>query len=282
MNNTRAMGWPSIALSLITASLLSACAGRAVIYTDTPQIVPANNEVPVATNFPTSTQRKLQAGEHWNLIARDSAKAINESMLRGAVCIPKSNECRPVFVRTPAYLTEFSRAFYNQLKTALVDNGVAVAKRNQPGALEMEIDVHPIKFTPNRPQYRYAGVASELGQGVWALRDVADMEPTDSSLSPSPPLANSEMWFRSQFASGQTPQTEIVVTLSLADARTYLARSTNVYYVADSDTRLYDQEICSIIRPCPQLPSGKLVAPVPVMKVIGDCPLENCRSGGDQ
>ena len=280
MNNSRAMGLPSIALSALAVLLLSACAGRAVIYTDTPQMLPTNNEVPVATNFQTSMQRKLQAGEHWNLIARDSAKAINESMLRGGSCIPKSTECRPVFVRTPEYLTEFSRAFYNQLKTALVENGVAVARRNQPGALEMEIDVHPIKFTSNRPQYRYAGVASELGQGVWALRDVADMDPTDSSLSPSPPLANSEMWFRSQFASGQTPKTEIVVTLSLADARTYLARSTNVYYVADSDAQLYDQEICSIVRPCPQDKKGNVQ--VQVMKVIGDCALENCRSGGDK
>ncbi len=280
MNDTRAMSFPSIALSVIAACLLSACTGRAVIYTDAPQLVAPNNEAPVATNFQTSTQHKLQAGEHWNLIARDSAKAINENLQRAGSCIPKSTECRPVFVRTPEYLTEFSRAFYNQLKTALVDSGVAVAKRNQPGALEMEIDVQPIKFTGNRPQYRYAGVASELGQGVWALRDVADMNPSDSTLSPSPPLAKSEIWFRSQFASGQTPKTEIIVTLSLVDTRTYMARSTNVYYVADSDSQLYDQEICSIVRPCPQ--GKKSHVQVPVMKVIGDCAQESCRTGGDK
>lgn len=279
MNDSRAKGLPSIALSLIAACLLSACVGRAVIYTDTPQIVAPNNEVPVATNFQTSTQLKLQSGEHWNLIARDSAKAINESLQRSAICLPKSTECRPVFVRTPEYLTEFSRAFYNQLKTALVDSGVAVARKNQPGALEMEIDIQPIKFTNNRPQYRYAGVATELGQGVWALRDVADMNPSDSSLSPALPLPNSVSWFRSQFASGQTPKTEIVVTLSLADARTYMARSTNVYYVADSDAQLYDQEVCSIIRPCPQ--GGKSGPPIPTLKVIGDCAQESCRSGGN-
>lgn len=279
MKAIRAMGIPGIALSVTAALLLSACT-RAVIHTDAPQMVAPNNEVPVATNFPTSTQRKLQSGEHWNLIARDSAKAINESFLKGAVCIPKSTECRPVFVRTPEYLTDFSRAFYNQLKTALVDNGVAVAKRNQPGAIEMDIDVQTVKFTSNRPQYRYAGVANELGQGVWALRDVADMYPSDPSLSPSPPNVNADMWFRSQFASGQTPKSEIVVTLSLSDARNYLARSTNIYYVADSDTQLYDQELCSIVRPCVQ--GRRADAPVSVMKVIGDCPLEGCRSGGDK
>ncbi len=279
MKDLRAMGFSRIALSVTAVLLLSACA-RAVIYTDAPQMVAPNNEVPVATNFQTSTQRKLQSGEHWNLIARDSAKAIYESMQKGGVCIPRSTECRPVFVRTPEYLTEFSRAFYNQLKTALVENGVAVAKRNQPGAVEMDIDVQPVKFTGNRPQYRYAGVATELGDGVWALRDVADMNPTDASLSPSPPLAGSNVWLRTQFASGQTPQTEIVVTLSLSDARTYMARSTNIYYVADSDAQLYDQEICSIVRPCVQ---GKRGDPqVSVMKVVGDCALESCRSGGEK
>jgi hypothetical protein len=280
MNDTRAMGFPRIALSVLAAFLLSACAGRHVIYTDELQMVAPNNEAPIVTNFPTSTQRKLQAGEHWNLIARDSAKAINESMQRAGTCIPRTTECRAIFVRTPEVLTEFSRAFYNQLKTALVDNGVAVAKMNHPGSVEMDIDIQPIKFTSNRPQYRYAGVASELGQGVWALRDVADMNPTDSSLSPSPPLTNTDTWFRSQFASGQTPRSEIVVTLSLSDARNYMARSTNVYYVADSDAQLYDQEICSIIRPCQQ---GKKTDPkVQAMKVIGDCAIENCRSGGEK
>ena len=42
-----------------------------------------------------------------------------------------------------------------------------------------------------------------------------------------------------QFSSGETPKTEIIVTLSVTDQYRYLARSTSAYYVADSDRELY-------------------------------------------
>ena len=51
--------------------------------------------------------------------------------------------------------------------------------------------------------------------------------------------ADAYSWFRSEFATGETPQTEIIVTASVSDASQYLARSTSVYYVADSDQALY-------------------------------------------
>ncbi|MDP2829234.1 MAG: hypothetical protein Q8O37_11590, partial [Sulfuricellaceae bacterium] len=49
-------------------------------------------------------------------------------------------------------------------------------------------------------------------------------------------------WFQSEFATGDTPQTEIIVTTSVSDASQYLARSTSIYYVADADLRMYVYE----------------------------------------
>jgi hypothetical protein len=46
-------------------------------------------------------------------------------------------------------------------------------------------------------------------------------------------------WFHSEFATGATPQNEIFVTITVSDKARYIARTSNVYYVADSDEGLY-------------------------------------------
>jgi hypothetical protein len=51
--------------------------------------------------------------------------------------------------------------------------------------------------------------------------------------------ADAYTWFQSEFATGATPQTEIIVTTSVSDASQYLARSTSIYYVADADSEMY-------------------------------------------
>ncbi|MCM8611491.1 hypothetical protein [Accumulibacter sp.] len=46
-------------------------------------------------------------------------------------------------------------------------------------------------------------------------------------------------WNVSDWASGPTPQTEIIVTVSASDGQRYLGRVSNVYYVADRDASLH-------------------------------------------
>ena len=46
-------------------------------------------------------------------------------------------------------------------------------------------------------------------------------------------------WCQSEFASGETPEHEIIITTTVSDANRYIARDTSVYYVADADRKLY-------------------------------------------
>jgi hypothetical protein len=128
----------------------------------------------------------------------------------------------------------------------------------------LDIEVQPIAFSPNRPQYRYAGVASQLGPGVWALRDVGAVDPSDAGVVP--PTVDALHWFRTEFASGRTPQIEILVTLSVARQDRYLARTTNAYYIEDGDRHLYE------IKPV----AAAATAPSPNLRVVGDCPFGKC------
>jgi len=195
----------------------------------------SHSEAPLATNFSTAHQLKLQAASHWNTIAKDVAKQISASL----------KEMHPLYVNQSSVKTVFDRAFANQLTSALLAEGHTVLK-TPAGALSVEVDTQTIRFSADRPRNTYVGLPAvglptALAAGVWALRNV--------QINTIPPVLgavavgfDAHTWFSSEFASGGTPQTEIIVTTSISDENQYLAHSTSIYYVADSDSRMYVYE----------------------------------------
>lgn len=188
---------------------------------------------PLATNFETSKQQKLQAASHWNTIARDVADRLSARLQPGS----------KLFVNQHADATSFERAFSAQLATALVDAGHLVM-RSPEGAMRVGVDTQTVPFAADRPQYRYAGAATALAGGVWVLYDIVEYAsngPAKAAVA-TVAAADAAHWFRSEFASGETPALEIIVNTSVTDASRFVARTTNVYYVADTDQHLYVPE----------------------------------------
>ncbi|MEQ1600933.1 MAG: hypothetical protein ABL885_04075 [Methylophilaceae bacterium] len=176
------------------------------------------SETPIATNFPTSNQLRLQAASHWDTISDDVAKKFSASL--------SNNKSTPLYVQA-VQTTPFNRAVTNQLITSLVQNGYTVVK-NPSGTLKVDIDTQVVAFSPNRSQGKYGGEPTPLTVGVWVLGDL--------TIGASPKTV-----FKSEWAAGARPKTEIIINTSVSDEQQYIARSTNVYYVADSDSSLYAQ-----------------------------------------
>jgi uncharacterized lipoprotein YmbA len=226
----------AMALGAAAALLLAGCASR---YTPTP----------LAANFPTTKQAKLQAAYHWGVIA--------DSIEKRVVAELKKSPTRPVFINEPKDPSAFQRALSTQLTTSLVNDGYAVT-RSPAGSLRIDMDVQAVTFTANRPQYRYHGERAVLGTGVWLLSEIEAPGLLDVAVAAG--AWDSYDWFNAQFAPGATPKTEIIVTVSVSDQFRYVARSTSAYYVADSDRILY-----GIVDPEPEEP--KLTR---LFKVRGD------------
>jgi len=198
---------------LAIAVTLAGCASK---YTPTP----------LATNFPTARQPKLQAASHWGIITDNIEKQL---LIQLAKAPP-----RPLYISEPAQPSPFQRAMTAQLMTSLVNDGYVVS-RSPAGSLRIDLDVQAVTFTPNRPQYRYHGEAAILGAGVWALTEVE----FPVAIVGAAGGYDAYNWFNAQFAPGSTPKTEIIVTASVTDQYRYVARNTSAYYVADSDRILY-------------------------------------------
>jgi hypothetical protein len=188
------------------------------------------NGAPIATNPATTYQAKLQAAGHWSAMARHMEREL-EPALRNT---PK----RPLYVK-PLEPTPFNQAVASQLMTSLVNDGYVVAK-TPAGALNVEITTQVVEFSPNRPQYRSNGERTALVAGLWVLTDI---QPHTAAWLASVAIAGRDAydWFRSEFASGATPKTEIIVNVGVSDEQRYYARYTSVYYTVDSDRSLYQQ-----------------------------------------
>ena len=205
-----------LAKAAIATAAAAVLAGCAVPY----------SPAPLATNFPTTRQEKLQAAAHWNAIADHIEQRIVADM--------KKHPQRPYYVVEDRDATPFKRAVTTQLITSLVKDGYVVA-RSPAGAWKVDLDIQPVTFSKNRPQYRYTGAHTVLATGAWVLSDI---DPVVGLVGVAG-AADAYHWFTSQFAPGATPKTELIVTLSVSDQFRYYARSTSAYYVADTDRALY-------------------------------------------
>lgn len=235
-----------LALAAAIAAVLPGCTVHN-IHSGGDKSYPERNEVPVASNFRTSTQLKLQAAEHWRRVAVDSASTLVKSMQAGGACLPKTG-CTTLYLRRSCETTgcaprscdtTFNRVFHNEFLTALVGLGYKVSAEPVAGAAIVDIDVQSVAFARNRPQYRYAGAAVEIGPGIWALRDDATLLDKSGSAALRTEGYDSN-WYRTEFAAGATPRNELVVSVSaMGTDKTYLARNTRVYYTSDADAALY-------------------------------------------
>ena len=168
---------------------------------------------PVASNFPNTAQPKLQAAAHWGVIADHLEKRLVEDMKRG----PQ----RPFFLHENPQATPFQRALTTQIISSLVRDGYVVS-RAPAGALRIDLDVQALTFTADRPQQRPMFSKARLSNEVWV-----DTEYNPGGID------------RSMFAPGETPRTELIITVSVSDQYRYYARSTSAYYVTDGDRSLY-------------------------------------------
>ncbi|MDC8760356.1 hypothetical protein [Janthinobacterium fluminis] len=203
------------AITLLSATLIAGCA------------VP-HSPAPLATNFATSKQAKLQAVAHWNAISAHIDQQLAPAL--------KNSPAMPLYVEA-LQPTAFNQAMSGRLITALVNNGYVVNK-TPAAALKVDIDTQVVAFSGRRPQYSFAGERSALAAGAWVLTGV---QHSIAGLATAAVVADDAYtWFRSEFASGATPKTEIVVTVSVSDEHRYYARYTSVYYVTDDDRLLYE------------------------------------------
>lgn len=211
-------------MGLVTGSFL--LGGCTAPYSETPRV----------TNAPSEKQLKLQAASHWQLIAQDAASRLTASLDKA-----------PLYVHQHDLQSPFEKAFTQQLISSLLSAGYPVMKHtNHPSTLTVKVSAEALEFSPGRKQGRSSlGAPTLLAAGLWAVGEAVTMPPGDvvgTVALGGLALSETKQWFNSEYASGPTPRTEVIVTTQVASADRFMAQVTSAYYTTESDYRLYSQQ----------------------------------------
>ncbi len=189
------------------------------------------SETPVATNFQTTSQHKLQAAAHWGVISNDLTNKIKTNMASAV------NKDQAIYVSSTT-TSPFNHAVVGEIIASLVTDGYNVVKKPKD-AISLEVETQVLEFSPNRYRAQRVGVASALATGVWALAEVGASVTAAGVATGVIFGAEAATYANAENASGSTPKTEIIINVSASNENRFLAVTRGTYYVSDTDKGLY-------------------------------------------
>jgi len=220
------------------------------------------SSVPIPINHPITTQAKVEAAQHWDVMAKDFAKQITMVMkekpwpleIGGSNAFDNSSgtgvghtleddsedDVTSSFPVSSPYIyiqtndvSDFGKAFKTYLITELSKQGYFIT--NSPeGALKVNWSVNKIRHKANR-QASFLGkytATALIGSGIYKL--------FDSSSAYWGVLATGAALDLLDSAAYRTPSTEIILGFTTSKDTVILSRQTQAYYVNAEDFDHYN------------------------------------------
>jgi hypothetical protein len=203
-------------------------------------------QTPKPATYEYSTQQKMQAAHHWDLLAEDVAGQVRMILTKvGYLSQPVFVEpgCNaPVRPCHPHNETPFEEGFYELLLTQLVNYGINVTTKRD-GALIVANKVQVLYHRENRitrtarPGIMTAVSAVAAGW-AWIIRDAREYggKYSEGAALTGAGVTGIVLYdIISGMFTKDLPHTEIIVTTSIKDYDRYLMRKTDIYYINDLD-----------------------------------------------
>lgn len=243
------LGWR---VAVLSTAVLAGCAAA---------------DLPSLQGHPPSEQKRVRSVHHWDVLAADIARQVSGKTAHWPV-----GE-HPIFVVVQGH-SAFDRGFRQLLITHLVDQGVTLALEPSPVTLQVLVQVvqHPSGAGRGAAQWLAQGDVAVARGAVPAGRDAVPPAVAGSGEEEAPMNADghSAAWLqadaqrmatspwantsplamggavrapdaqRSDLSTSDGPlYTEVLITTSLESGTRYLARSSDVYYLAAQDATAY-------------------------------------------
>jgi hypothetical protein len=196
------------------------------------------SRIPEPVTFPYSQQQKMQASQHWQVLAEDLANRINNEL------ILTDNSSKAVFVKQtcgdeatpcgPAETSSFNEAFRDLLITNLVGFGIPTKKQKDQETIEILYKVQLVRHTAERIRTLQPGLLTWLSAAIVVFRNV----PTDLltvAAGAATDVANTSLTNNEHY--------EIIITTSLVNGGKYLFRASDIYYINDKDFWHYQERM---------------------------------------
>lgn len=212
------------------ASLLSVC------------VAGCSSPIPVAENFPVSSQRVARTAHHWNVIAEDV-------VAQAATTLAASEylQGRSILVVPTKRTTTFDAVFNDFLINQMVDRGmrVNVCEPTGTGMItepELRVQYHARVIShAEAPQYR-PGLLTALAAGVFVGRSIALSDLSRDAEGLLGIAATGALDLAAGHLSRAT-KTEVVVTTTIEENNRFILRRSDIYYVPDGDMSLFLRKV---------------------------------------
>lgn len=208
-----------------------------------PLISSCSSRFPEPITYPYSQQQKMQASEHWEILAQDLANRINNELILSdnidtAVYVKPTcgDETRPCEANET---TTFNEAFRDLLITGLYNYGIPIQTRFAAESIEILYKVQVVRHNSNRLRSLQPGLVTTLSAAVVVLRN-APVELVLLAAGIAAEVANTSYTSMGHY--------EIIITTSMIEDEKYLFRASDIYYINDKDFYQY-QEIKSVTAP---------------------------------
>lgn len=205
-------------------------------------VVGCSSPVPVAENFPVSSQRVARTAHHWDVIAED---VVNQAVT--TLGASERLQGRPILVVPPKHSTTFDAVFNDFLINQMVDRGMQVSVC-EPAAYGMIVDPEvKVRYHARvishaeAPQYR-PGALTALAAGVFAVGKLAEADLSRDAAG----LAGIAVAGLADVAAGymaRATKTEVVVTTTIEENNRFVLRRSDIYYVPDGDAKLFSRKV---------------------------------------
>lgn len=185
------------------------------------------SQVPMATTYPITFQKKMQAAQHWDILTADVANRLSGALIGGEAGRPVA-----LYVQQPKYDSHFGTAFHNLLITHLMERGFSITENPAEG-LPVTYDVQVVSHSDRGFIRPMPGLFTALASSVFVLREVADSSSTAAWM-----LGAVGVDVASGFIT-DNPNNEIIVTTSVMNGDRYVARVRDIYYISDTNVQQY-------------------------------------------
>lgn len=194
------------------------------------------SRLPEPVTYPYSQQQKMQASEHWEVLARDLANRINNEL------ILTDNIDTSVYVKptcgdetTPCQENEtstFNEAFRDLLVTGLYNYGIPTKSTASSDSIEVLYKVQVVRHNTNRYRSLQPGLLTSLSAAILVLRN-APSELLILASGVAADVANTSYATNGHY--------EVIITTSMIDKEQYLFRASDIYYINDKDFYQYKE-----------------------------------------
>ncbi len=191
--------------------------------------------MPQSQGYPYTNQKKMQAAQHWNVLANDVANRINNELIRQnyvSASLYVKHSCGKPDACKQGETFPFDEGFNDLLTTQLVNFGVNTQVTSVGATLTVDYKVQVVYHQDVRYQWPQPGVLTALTAGVMVLRD-APWEIVAIATAAAVDTLRATSSINGHY--------EVIITTSIIDGNKYAMRTSDIYYINDADFWQYQQ-----------------------------------------